>query len=79
MRSMEEIITILHFEKDHIKINALEEMEIMKATTSDHMLNIMQNINPLYQILVQSLQDQTGPAQIISEDARVSAKGLVVV
>ena len=46
MRPMEETITILYFEN-----NLLEEMEIMKVTTSDHMLNIMQNNNPLYQIL----------------------------
>ena len=32
-------------------------MVIMKATTSDHMLNIIQNINPLYQ-MIQLLQDQ---------------------
>ena len=36
--------------------NAFEEMEIMKATTSDHMLNIIQNINPLYRML-QPLKD----------------------
>ena len=33
-----------------------EKMEIMKATISDHMLNIIQNINSLYQTL-QSVQD----------------------
>ena len=57
-RPMEETVTILNFENDTKKINYLEEMEIMKATTSDHMLNIMQNNNPLYGIL-QPLQDQT--------------------
>ena len=58
MRPMEEIMMILRFENDPKRINALEEMEIMKATTPDHMLNIIQNINPLYQML-QSVQDQT--------------------
>ena len=53
-----EDIAILHFENDPKRIKALEEMEIMKATTTDHMLNIMQNINLLYRML-QPLQDQT--------------------
>ena len=30
---------------------AIEENEIMKATTSDHILNIMYDNNPLYRIL----------------------------
>ena len=38
----------VQFENDLKISNALEEIEIMKATTSDHMLNIMQNNNPLY-------------------------------
>jgi hypothetical protein len=41
MRPMEETTTILHFENDPRRINALEEMEIVKATTSDYMLNIV--------------------------------------
>ena len=56
MRPMEEIMTILHFENYPNRIKAPEEMEIMKATTSDHMPNIIQNINPLYHML-QSVQD----------------------
>ena len=39
-------------------IDVLEELKIMKATSSDSMLNIGHNINPLYQIL-HSVQDQT--------------------
>jgi hypothetical protein len=58
MRPMEETMTILHFENDYKRINALEEMKIMKATTSEHMLNIIQNNHPLYRML-QSVQDQT--------------------
>jgi hypothetical protein len=58
MKPMEETMTILHFENDPKRINALEEMGIMKVTTSDHMLNIIQNINLHYQML-QPLQDQT--------------------
>ena len=37
MRPMEETMTVLHFENN--KINAHEEVDIMKATTSDHKLN----------------------------------------
>jgi hypothetical protein len=55
---MEETMVILHFENDPRRINALEELEIMKATTSDRMLNIVHNINPLYRIPL-SVQDQT--------------------
>jgi hypothetical protein len=51
-------MTILHFENDLKRMNALNEMEIMKTTTSDHVFNIVQNNNPLYQVL-ESLQDQT--------------------
>jgi hypothetical protein len=49
-------MTILRFENGSKGINAL--VEIIKATSSDHMLNIIQNINPFNQML-QPLQDQT--------------------
>ena len=55
---MEETMTILHFENDPRRINALEELEIMKATISDRILNIVHNIKPLYQI-PHSVQDRT--------------------
>ena len=57
MQLMEETMTILNFKNDSKRINALEEIEIMKATTSYHILNIMQN-NRLYNI-IQTTQDQT--------------------
>ena len=63
-------MTILYFEN----YNALEEMEIIKATTSDHMLNIMQNNYPLYKI--QPLQDQTATGTVVAEDALIWAKDL---
>jgi len=47
---MEETMMILHFENNPRRISALEELEIMKATTSDRMLNIVHNFNPLYRI-----------------------------
>ena len=54
-RPMEEI---LHFENNPRRINPLEELEIVKATTSDRMFNIVHNGNPLYRI-PHSVQDQT--------------------
>ena len=57
MRPMEETMTILHFENDPRRINTLEELEIMKVTTSDLMLNIVHHINPLYRI-PHSVQNQ---------------------
>ena len=57
MLPMEETMKILPFENYPKRIKANEEIEIMKANTSDHMLNIIQNINPLYRML-QSVQDQ---------------------
>ena len=44
---MEETMTILYFDNDPKSINALEEFEVMKATTSDHVLNIIQNNDTL--------------------------------
>jgi hypothetical protein len=58
MQPKEETMTILNFENDPRRINALEELEIMKAITSDRMFNIVHNINPLYRI-PHSVQDQT--------------------
>ena len=58
MRPMEDTMTISNFQKNPKRINAFEEIEIMKATTSDHMLYTKQNNNPLYKIL-QPFWDQT--------------------
>jgi hypothetical protein len=58
MRPMEETMIILHFENDPKRIIAFEEVEIMKAIISDHMLNIIQNIKSLYR-MIQSVQSQT--------------------
>jgi hypothetical protein len=61
-------MTILHFENDPRRINALEELEIMKATTSDRMLNIVHNFNPLCRI-PHSVQDQTTAHADTADDA----------
>ena len=65
---MEETMTILQFENDPRRINALEELEIMKETTSDHMLNIVHNFNPLYRI-PHSVEDQTMAHADTADDA----------
>ena len=62
MRSMTETMNILYFENEPKRINSLVKIEVMKGNTSDHMLNIKQNINPLYQIL-QSFQDQKATSE----------------
>ena len=59
---MEETITILHFENDPKRINTLQVMEVMKAATSNHMLNIMKNIYPPNKML-QLLQGQTATSK----------------
>ena len=68
MRPMEETMTILHFENDPRRINTLEEVEIMKATSSDRMLNIVHNFDPLYRI-PHSVQDQTTAYADSADDA----------
>ena len=44
-------LTNLRFENGLKRIDDPEEIEIIKATTSDLMLNVMLNNNPLYKIL----------------------------
>jgi hypothetical protein len=68
MRSMGETVTILHFVNDLKKMNTLEEVEIIEATTFAHMFNIMQNNNQLHQI---QLQDQTATSMTHTEEANV--------
>jgi len=49
----------------------------MKAITSEHMLNIMQNNNPLYKML-QPIHHQTATESVIKY-AHIWAKGLLYV
>ena len=77
MRPIEETLVILNFENYLKRINAFKVMTNMKATTSDHMLNIKQNNNPLYQIL-QPIQDQIRSARTYTEDVLIGVKGLYV-
>jgi hypothetical protein len=39
MKSTEETMTIIHLEKKHEKLNVLEEIEILKAASSQNILN----------------------------------------
>jgi hypothetical protein len=55
----------------------LKELEIMKATTSDCMLNIVHNINPLYRI-PHSVQDQTTAHADTADDTTKLVKALYV-
>ena len=50
LQSMEETLAILRFENDPNIINALDKAEIMKATTSNNMLNLIYNNNMLYKM-----------------------------
>ena len=52
MWRMEETMTVLYFENDSKKINVFEEMEIMKVTSTSHILTIEKNdYSPLCKIL----------------------------
>ena len=49
-------MTVLHFENDLKIMKALKEIEIMKVTNSDHILNIMQE----YQTALQNTTTTAG-------------------
>jgi hypothetical protein len=54
MKNIDDIMTILHEESNHEKINKLEEIEIIKAAASFNILNNIINgrNDPLYKILI---------------------------
>ena len=71
---MEETMTISLFENDPKRINALEEMEIMKATTSRTLSRTSTRSTECYnQFMIRQR-----PAQTIAEDATWMAKALHV-
>ena len=55
MKTIEE--TIIHLENNHRKINTLEEIEILKAASSKHLLNdvIAGQNDPIYKLLPTSV------------------------
>ena len=54
MKSIYDIMTILHKENNHEEINKQEEIEILKAATSQNILNAVINgrNDPLFKILI---------------------------
>ena len=57
MKTIEETMSIIHVENNHRKINALEEIEILKPASSKYLLNdvIAGQNDPIYKILPTSV------------------------
>ena len=57
MKTIEETMSIIHLENKHRKINTLEEIEILKAASSKHLLNdvIAGQNDPIYKLLPTSV------------------------
>ena len=52
-KTIEQTMSIIHLENNHRKINTLEEIEILKAASSKHLLNdiIAGQNDPIYKLL----------------------------
>ena len=57
MKTIEETMSIINQENNHRKINTLEEIEILKAASSKHLLNdvIAGQNDPIYKLLPTSV------------------------
>ena len=57
MKTIEGTMSITHLEKNHRKINILEEIEVLKAASSKHLLNdvIARKNDPIYKPLPTSV------------------------
>ena len=57
MKTIQETMSIIHFEKNHRRINTLEEIEILKAASFKHLLNdvIAEQNDPIYKLLPPSV------------------------
>ena len=57
MKTIEETMSIIHFENNHRKINTLEEIEILKVASSKYLLNdVIAELNdPMYKVLPSSV------------------------
>jgi hypothetical protein len=57
MKTIEETMSTIHLENNHIKINTLEEIEILKAASSGYLLNniIAGQSDPMYKLLSSSV------------------------
>ena len=53
MKTIEETMSIIHQENNHRKVNTLEEIEILKAASSENLLNdvIAGQNNPICKLL----------------------------
>ena len=56
-KTIQETMSIIHLENYHRKINTLEEIEILKAASSKHLLNdvIAGQNDPIYKLLPTSV------------------------
>ena len=56
MKTIEETMARTHQENNHRKINALEEVEILKAAAFENLLNVIAGQNdPIYKLLPTSV------------------------
>ena len=57
MKTIAKTLSIIHLENNHRKINTLEEIEILKAASSKHLLNdvIPGQNNPIFKLLPTSV------------------------
>ena len=57
MKTIEETMSIIHLENNHRQINTFEEIEILKAAFSKHLLNdvIAGQNDPIYKLLPTSM------------------------
>ena len=65
MKTVEETMSIINLEKNHRKINTLEEIETLKAASSKHLLNddIARQHDPMYGLLP-SISDLKSNSQL---------------
>ena len=68
MKTIQETMSITQQENNHRKTNTLEEIEILKAASSENLLNdvIAGQNDPIYKLLPSQkfeLQDKTNPDQ----------------
>ena len=57
IKTIQETMSIIHLENNHRKISTLEEIEILKAASSKHLLNdvIAGQNDPIYKLLPTSV------------------------
>ena len=60
MKTIEETMSIIQLENNHRKVNTIEEIEILKATTSKYLLNdvIAGQNDPIYKLIPTSVNSK---------------------